>query len=118
MTPDKGYRNNSVTISLLFEYPIHQRKRTKTCGSKHHYNGSDHSYTDRSHDEENIEKDKFMDELSNKDKYYVKDLEERKTTLKSLMGNVFPKYCHSVKIFTNIMSINEKLIKQKNMTQI
>ena len=54
---------------------IHQIEITEPHGSKRHYNGSDSSYTERSHNKENIENYQFMDELSNKDKEDVKGSE-------------------------------------------
>ena len=85
MTPNKVHRNILFTTSPLQKYPIHQRERTKTCRSKPHYKGSDYFYTERSHDEENIENYEFMDELSKKYKEGVKDSEERNTIFKTLM---------------------------------
>ena len=46
--------------------PIHRRETSEPRGSKHFYTGSDNYFTERSHDEENIENYKFMDESSKK----------------------------------------------------
>ena len=40
-----------LTSYLLLKYPIHVREGTETHVSKHHYKGSDHSFTDLSHGE-------------------------------------------------------------------
>ena len=68
MTPYKIHRKNSITSSPLQKYPINQRENSEYHGSKPHYTGSDNSYTDRSHDKENIKNQKCMDKWSNKDK--------------------------------------------------
>ena len=65
------------------------------------------SFTERSHDEENIENYKLMDVLSNEEKEDAEDSEERKTFFKTLMK------IHSRKnvvqyTLTNIMPIDEK----------
>ena len=68
VTPDKGHMNKSVTSYPLQKYPIHKIERTEPHGSKSNYKGSDNSYTERSHDEKNIENYENTDDLSNKDK--------------------------------------------------
>ena len=66
------------------------KKTSESHGYKPHYTRSDNSlFTERSHDKENIEKDEFMDELSNKDKEYAEDSEEKKTLFKTLMKKNF-----------------------------
>ena len=65
MTLDKGHRKNLVSSSPLKKDPIHQRETSEPHGSKPFYKGPDHSFTRRSHNGENIENDKLMDELSN-----------------------------------------------------
>ena len=73
------------------------------------------SFTERSHDEENIENYKLMDVLSNEEKEDAEDSEERNTLFKTLMKIHFQ---NSVIRCTlkNIMAIDEKLMKQRNMT--
>ena len=66
MTPDKVHKKNLVTSFPLQKYPIHLIERTEPHGFKPHYKGSDSSYTECSHYEENIENYKYMDEFSNK----------------------------------------------------
>ena len=65
MTPDKGHRKKLVASSPLQNYPIHQRETYGPHGSKPFYTGWDNSFTERSHDEENIENYKWMDGLYN-----------------------------------------------------
>ena len=65
MTPDKGHGKNLVAILPFQKYPIHWRETSEPHGFKPFYTGSDNFFTERSHDEENIENDKFMDEISN-----------------------------------------------------
>ena len=67
LTPDKGHMKNLFASSPLRKDPIHWRENSEPHGYKTFYTGSDNYFTDRSHDEENIENYKFMDELSNKD---------------------------------------------------
>ena len=47
VTPDKEHRKNLVTSSKFWKY-------TESYGSKPYYKGSDNSYTESSHGEENI----------------------------------------------------------------
>ena len=67
-TTDRIIVKNLVTSSTLQKDPIHWIENSEPHGSKPFYTLSDDSFTDRSHDEENIENYKFMDELFNKDK--------------------------------------------------
>ena len=64
---------------------INQRVISEPHRSKLDYIGSENSYTDISHDEENIENYELIDELSNKDTEDVEDSEERKIIFKTLM---------------------------------
>ena len=46
LTPDKGHKKNSVTISPLQKYLIHQIEISETRGPKPHYTGSDNLMVD------------------------------------------------------------------------
>ena len=91
MTPDKGHRKNLVTSYPLQKDPIHWRGNSKPHGSKPFYSVSDHSFTESSHDEENIENYKYIDELYSKDKEYAEDWKERCTLIKTLVKLNFKK---------------------------
>ena len=75
VTPHKVHGKNLVTSYTLQRYPIHQREISEPHVDIHHYTGSDNSYTDNSHNEENIENYESVDELSNKDKIDAEDPE-------------------------------------------
>ena len=54
MTPAKRHRKNLVTSAPLQRYPIHRRETSEPHGYKHFYTGLDYSFTESSHNEENI----------------------------------------------------------------
>ena len=82
----KYVRRNLVTSSPLLKYQIHQREIYEPHGFKHFYTGSYNSYTERSHDEENIENRKLMDELSNKDREDMGDSESKEDNFQNSNG--------------------------------
>ena len=88
--------------------PIHRREISEPRGSKHFYTGSDNYFTERSHDEENIENYKFMDEWSNEDKEDADDSEAGRTLFRTLAKMNFQNNIIRY-ILTNIISIDEKI---------
>ena len=56
MTPYKGHMNNLVTSFPFQKGTINKRESYEPHGSKTHYTISNNSYTDNSHDNENMKK--------------------------------------------------------------
>ena len=108
VTPDKGHRKNLVASSPFRKDPINPIETSEYYGYKPFYTGSDNPFTERSHDEDNIEIYKLMDKLSNRGKEDAEDSEERKTLFKTLMKINFQNNIIQYTL-TNIISIDEKI---------
>ena len=63
VTPDKGHKKNLVSSLPLKKDQIHIIETSEPRGSKPFYTLSDNSFTERSHDENNIEDYKLMNKL-------------------------------------------------------